>query len=371
MGFLLCSKIVGKAVAFVQHSKTNVNLYPFTRIFSTLTEADENYLSLAVEYASQGLGKTYPNPAVGCVIVSDGEIVGAGFHPKAGMPHAEVFALLAAAGHIEDGVAASKSMYDHANGSLQQKVIALSQEYLASGPDKLFKDMFAANDKTTTAYVTLEPCCHYGQTPPCTVSLIKAKVDRVVVGFRDPNPRVDGGGFRMLKDAGISVVEASGNIKKDCANLVTNFVKRITPRDSTNYAVTLNGSKRRALRGLAGRQKANKSLTEVALSSRSGVSINDEESLEAAVTNFPLDPSWMEATDDQLWKHELLLLRLNNSVKKKKEAKLLGQRIAENLGAHVVQVVGHTALLYRPSIPPRLDLETLVKGNSIEDGNDN
>jgi len=370
----MCSKSALRAVAFLQHSRIEIPKRKFTstRLLSKLTEADEKYLRLAVEYARHGLGNTFPNPAVGCVIVNAGEIIGKGFHPKAGMPHAEVFALLEAAGHLEDGIAASKSVLDHSGGSLLQLVTELSQQYLASGPDKLFSDLFAANDKTTTAYVTLEPCCHHGQTPPCTASLIKAKVDRVVVGFRDPNPRVDGGGFEMLKDAGISVVEASGSIKQDCANLVTNFVKRITPRDDTNYTITLNGSKRRALRSLAGRQKADNSLNEVMLSGRSGASVmNIGDDLEDAVARFFLDPSWLEATDDQLWNHELLLLRLNNAVNKKKGAKLLGQKIAENLNAHVVQVVGHTALLYRPSIPPRLDVEALTKGVDEKNASDN
>lgn len=113
----------------------------------------------ALDLARIALGKTYPNPAVGCVIVKDGEIVGEGYHPHAGLPHAEVYALRAA------GQAAAGA----------------------------------------TAYVTLEPCNHYGRTPPCSRALVAAGVARVVVGVGDPNPLVDGGGVATLETAGIEV----------------------------------------------------------------------------------------------------------------------------------------------------------------------
>lgn len=105
----------------------------------------------ALELAARATGKTFPNPVVGCVIVdpSTGETVGQGFHPKAGEPHAEVFALRAA-GHLARGA---------------------------------------------TAYVSLEPCDHFGRTPPCSRALVDAGVARVVVGFVDPDPRVSGGGL--------------------------------------------------------------------------------------------------------------------------------------------------------------------------------
>jgi len=116
------------------------------------------YLRRALELAEHGRGATSPNPLVGCVVVRDGQVVGEGFHPRAGEPHAEVFAL----GHAGD----------KARGA--------------------------------TAYVTLEPCDHHGKTPPCTDALIAAGVSRVVVGMPDPNPKAAQGARRLL-DAGIEV----------------------------------------------------------------------------------------------------------------------------------------------------------------------
>lgn len=120
---------------------------------------DSYFMMLAIEQAKLGLYTTRPNPAVGCVIVQADEIVGQGFHPKAGQPHAEVFALRAAG--------------TRAIGA--------------------------------TAYVTLEPCSHLGRTPPCAKALIEAGVKRVVIAGLDPNPQVAGRGVRLLEQAGLTV----------------------------------------------------------------------------------------------------------------------------------------------------------------------
>ena len=116
-------------------------------------------MSLALSLGRRGMGRVRPNPAVGCVVVKDGQIVGRGWTADGGRPHAETQAL-AQAGSAALGA---------------------------------------------TIYVTLEPCAHQGQTPPCAEALIKAGVDRVVVALGDPDPRVDGGGIKMLQDAGITV----------------------------------------------------------------------------------------------------------------------------------------------------------------------
>ena len=115
-------------------------------------------MARALRLAQKGMYSTTPNPRVGCVIVKDGAIVGEGWHRKAGEAHAEVEALRVA------GRAARGS----------------------------------------TVYVTLEPCCHYGRTPPCAAALIDAGVTRVVAAMEDPNPQVAGRGMTMLVDAGIS-----------------------------------------------------------------------------------------------------------------------------------------------------------------------
>jgi diaminohydroxyphosphoribosylaminopyrimidine deaminase/5-amino-6-(5-phosphoribosylamino)uracil reductase len=149
-----------------------------------------------LQLARRALGRTSPNPLVGAVVVKDGEIVGEGFHPRAGEPHAEVFALRAAG--------------EKAQGA--------------------------------TIYVSLEPCNHYGRTPPCSEGLIKAGVSKVVVGMVDPNPLVAGGGIARLRDAGIEVVV--GVEEEACRQLNEGFIYRILhkrPLGILKYAMTLDG----------------------------------------------------------------------------------------------------------------------------------
>lgn len=133
----------------------------------------------AIELARRGLYSTDPNPRVGCVLVRDGVVVGEGYHQRAGEPHAERNALAAAG--------------DAARGA--------------------------------TAYVTLEPCCHHGKTPPCTEGLLEAGVSRVVAAMVDPNPLVAGKGLAMLADAGVQT--ASGLLEQAARALNPGFIKRM------------------------------------------------------------------------------------------------------------------------------------------------
>ncbi len=154
------------------------------------------WMSRALELAVQGRGHVEPNPMVGCVIVHEGEIVGEGWHQKFGGPHAEIEALLAAG--------------DAARGA--------------------------------TAHVTLEPCCHHGKTGPCTQALIKAGIEKVVIGCSDPNPKVSGQGIAELRTAGIVVEE---NILQESAtDLIAPFAKLVTqgkPWVIAKWAMTLDG----------------------------------------------------------------------------------------------------------------------------------
>ncbi len=137
-------------------STQHLNMTEFT---SNLPPDDLFWMRRAIELARLGQYSTKPNPNVGCVIVKDAQLLGEGHHPRAGQPHAEVFALRQAG--------------EQARGA--------------------------------TAYVTLEPCAHYGRTPPCAKALVDAGVAKVVVACPDPNPLVAGKGVQILKDAGIQV----------------------------------------------------------------------------------------------------------------------------------------------------------------------
>ncbi|QIZ77570.1 bifunctional diaminohydroxyphosphoribosylaminopyrimidine deaminase/5-amino-6-(5-phosphoribosylamino)uracil reductase RibD [Ferrimonas lipolytica] len=145
-------------------------------MFSTI---DAQHMARALQLAKRGLLTTRPNPRVGCVIVRGDQVVGEGAHLKAGEPHAEVHALRAAG--------------DAARGA--------------------------------TAYVTLEPCSHYGRTPPCAEALIKAGVARVVAAMVDPNPQVAGRGLKMLQNAGIEV--SHGLLQAQAEALNPGFIKRM------------------------------------------------------------------------------------------------------------------------------------------------
>lgn len=143
---------------------------------------EEEYMRLAIRLAKKARGRTSPNPLVGAVVVKNGEIVGKGFHKKAGEPHAEINAL---------NDAGKKA----AGGEL---------------------------------YVNLEPCNHYGRTPPCTKRIVDSGIKKVYVGMEDPNKNVAGGGIQCLKDNGIYVKQ--GILKDECQNLNEAYIKYITEK---------------------------------------------------------------------------------------------------------------------------------------------
>lgn len=143
---------------------------------------DERFMALALRQGLQGVGLSSPNPPVGCVLVRDNRVIGQGAHTRAGDPHGEIMALRDAEGRGED-------------------------------------------PRGATAYITLEPCCHHGRTPPCTEALLRAGIARVVVGVRDPNPRVDGGGLAILRSQGCEVAE--GVLGEACARFHAPFFKLI------------------------------------------------------------------------------------------------------------------------------------------------
>lgn len=157
---------------------------------------DTEYMRLAIQLARQGCGWVNPNPMVGAVVVKDGSIIGQGWHERVGEPHAERNAL--------------------------------------------------ANCQTSTSgatlYVTLEPCCHHGRTPPCTEAILERGIKRVVVGSTDSNPLVAGKGIAFLRSYGIEVIE--GTAKGECDKLNESFfhyIQNRTPYVVMKYAMTMDG----------------------------------------------------------------------------------------------------------------------------------
>ena len=157
---------------------------------------DQRSMARALELARKGVYSTHPNPRVGCVIVANGQIVGEGWHARAGEPHAEVHALRQA----------------------------------------------GAKARGATAYVTLEPCSHHGRTPPCAEALVQAGVARVVAAMQDPNPQVAGRGLARLQAAGIEV--ACGVLESEARALNVGFIKRMEqglPYVRVKLAMSLDG----------------------------------------------------------------------------------------------------------------------------------
>ena len=165
----------------------------------TLLDTDRGHLARALELAEQGRGRTSPNPMVGAVVVRDGEVLGEGWHRRAGAPHAEREALAACNGAPTAG---------------------------------------------GTIYVSLEPCCHHGRTPPCTDAIVEAGLARVVVASEDPSSHASGRGLGILRDEGIEVVVADGDLATRARRLNQAFRKHARtgrPHVLFKSAMTLDG----------------------------------------------------------------------------------------------------------------------------------
>lgn len=165
---------------------------------------DEKYMRRAIDLAKAGEGWVHPNPLVGAVIVKGGRIIGEGYHQKCGQLHAERNAIADVRSRAQDQAS------DLLDGA--------------------------------TIYVTLEPCCHYGKTPPCTEAIIENKIARVVIGSRDPNPLVAGKGARILREAGIEVTEDFMREECDRINPVFfHYIQTKRPYVIMKYAMTADG----------------------------------------------------------------------------------------------------------------------------------
>ena len=152
-----------------------------------INPTDTHWMSLALRLAERGLGTAAPNPAVGCIIVKNGRIIGRGYTQSGGRPHAESVALQQA----------------------------------------------GAEAKGATAYVSLEPCAHHGQTPPCAAALVSAGLKRVVTACEDPDSRVAGRGHAMIKDAGVAV--SVGVLEREARALNAGFFMASSAKPPADY----------------------------------------------------------------------------------------------------------------------------------------
>lgn len=194
--YFFCMDLVSLEFFYFRDFLCSIGKTGFWVVISSSMEKHIHFMKRALELAGQGWGKTNPNPLVGAVIVKDGEILGEGHHERLGQAHAEVAAFNNAVKAVDGG----------------------------------------------TLYVNLEPCSHYGRTPPCARAIIEAGISEVVVGMEDPNPKVSGNGIRMLKEAGIKVTV--GVLEEEARRLNEIFVKYIAEKKPfviLKAAITLDG----------------------------------------------------------------------------------------------------------------------------------
>ena len=236
---------------------------------NAVNEKDQHFMGMAIQLAKKGLGAVEPNPMVGCVLVRDGEVIGKGYHQKFGGPHAEVEALR-----------------------------SLESTKQASG---------------VTAYVSLEPCCHHGKTPPCAEALIDAGVSRVVVAMTDPFPKVSGGGLSLLRSAGIETTV--GVRQEEAETLNAPYLKLVRdgrPWVIAKWAMTMDGRIATAsgqsqwITGAQAREEVHRLRARVdGIAVGMGTVVADDPMLTARLTNDPTLSSTRAASRFVFCRHRL------------------------------------------------------------------
>jgi len=249
----------------------------------SISPDDHRYMARAIQLAKKGQYTTHPNPRVGCVIVKDGKVIGEGYHQKAGLPHAEINALL-----------------------------------------QLRSDKKSAQG--AVAYVTLEPCSHTGKTPPCANALIEAEISRTVIAMQDPNPQVAGQGIQRLRDAGI-IVEV-GILEDQARALNVGFIKRMEqglPWVRIKLAMSLDGKTAMAsgesqwITGSAARQDVQRLRAKCdAILTGSGTVLEDDPSLNVRITSEEL------GLDKGVEYQQPLRVVLDSNLRISSQAKMLG-----------------------------------------------
>lgn len=252
-----------------------------------VTRQDKQFMQRAIELAKNGTYSTKPNPLVGCVLVKNGEVIGQGWHHKAGLPHAERVAL-----------ADAKQRGNNTQGA--------------------------------TAYVTLEPCSHYGRTPPCAAGLVDAKIERCVIGMLDPNPLVAGGGVKLLRAADIEV--DVGVLKDQVEALNPSFLfamrqqkpyVRLKMAASVDGRTAMSNGESQWITGPEARRQVHKlRLQSQAILTGIGTVLADNPSLTVRLSNADLQSANLAAADDESHCYPLRVV-LDTHLKISPEQKLL------------------------------------------------
>ncbi len=254
------------------------------RAFFGMENLDEKFMKLALSLAEQARGRTSPNPMVGAVIVRDGQIVGSGYHRKAGTPHAEIHAIADA----------------------------------------------GAKTKDAAIYVSLEPCSHYGRTGPCTEAIVAAGLSRVVMAMMDPNPKVSGRGKKILEDHDIEV--KTGVLENEARKLNEAYIKYITtnrPFVILKTAMSLDGKiatasgKSRWISSEASRKMVHQIRDEVdAIMVGIGTVLRDDPSLTTRL-EIPLNPPLKKGDLSDRRGHDPIRIILDSRARIPLEAKVL------------------------------------------------
>lgn len=277
----------------------------------------EDYMRLALALAEKGQGRVHPNPMVGAVIVKEGRIIGQGYHRQCGAPHAEREAL-------------NRCSEDPAGATL---------------------------------YVTLEPCCHHGKTPPCTDIVLEKKIRQVIVGCMDPNPLVGGRGADILRSHGIEVL--TGVLEKECLKLnevFFHFIRHQRPFVTLKYAMSMDGKiacvsgESKWITGSEARLNVHRDRKKyTAIMVGIGTVFQDDPMLNCRIDDDPIDPIRI------LCDSSLILPLQNKIVQSAGQIRTIVATCCANRDKWTPYIEKGIEILYTPSCEGRVDLPYLMQ----------
>ena len=303
-------------------------------------------MSLSLSYALlPPPGSTYPNPRVGCVITnSNSQVIGAGFHPRAGECHAEIFALMECGGMVESGVMAAIGVCVGSYGvpasafpsysasdcvEASASVNSIKSSYISS-PSAFSSS--CSLPPNSSAYVTLEPCSHVGRTPPCCATLVNAGVSNVYVGYIDSNPLVSGGGIKFLRDNGVNVVVVNDEACRDANEEFFGRMRSMTiePMNSIDFN-GITSSEMKALRKVSNAIK----------STERGMK-------KIHVKELPLTPTFMHDLSLSLLSSPFCTVKCSSVSTSKSSVHEIARKVEEGIdGVKCIQVIGRTFVACR------------------------